>query len=297
MADPLASIRTLVHCPADAIRWACLLEATAPKAGNVYPGREFANLKHIDFVAAAEICANHIGDPKRAVSQRMLVAIQETVSLTKTNVNLGIVLLLGPLVAADEAIMSCESALRVSKPTEPIERNDVTWRDALTVVLKNLTLVDGENILNAIQQASAGGLGKVEEMDVNDSAGPIDIVTAMKAAADRDRIARQYAGNFIDLIENVVPVIWDSIDECGDVLAGISRAHLTLLSREMDSLILRKNGEMVAQSVQKRAQKVDPSDPASLAKFDASLRSNTHKLNPGTTADLIAAGLYVLLRT
>ena len=134
-------------------------------------------------------------------------------------------------------------------------------------------------------------------MDVNSARGPINIIQAMKLAADRDRIARQYVTHYDDLINNIVPVVHDSIVETGDTLTGIGRAHLTLLARENDSLIERKNGKMIADSVRKRALKVDPNDPQSVAKFDASLRSNTHKLNPGTTADLIAAALYVLLRT
>ena len=37
-------------------------------------------------------------------------------------------------------------------------------------------------------------------------------------------------------------------------------------------------------------------DPESVADFDRLLRSNGNRLNPGTTADLIAASLFVLLR-
>ena len=53
----------------------------------------------------------------------------------------------------------------------------------------------------------------------------------------------------------------------------------------------------IAVDVQRRAQTIDLDDPASIASFDDSLRADAHPLNPGTTADLIAAALYVLLRT
>ena len=88
-----------------------------------------------------------------------------------------------------------------------------------------------------------------------------------------------------------------AIKQYGDVLRGISHAHLRLLSLEPDSLIARKNGMEIAVAVQMRAKKIDFDDPTSMAKFDDSLRSNAHELNPGTTADLIAAALYLLLRT
>ena len=134
-------------------------------------------------------------------------------------------------------------------------------------------------------------------MDIHETAQQVDIIKAMQLAETRDRIARQYATGFVDLIDCVLPVVWGSIKQYGDVLRGISHAQLRLLSLEPDSLIARKNGMEIAVTVQMRAQKIDFDDPTSMAKFDDSLRSNAHELNPGTTADLIAAALYLLLRT
>ncbi len=125
----------------------------------------------------------------------------------------------------------------------------------------------------------------------------VDIVEAMTLAADRDLIARQYATGFVDLMERIVPLVEESICRRGDLLGGIVDAHLRMLANEPDSLIARKNGFEVAAGVQKRAQNVDLDDPASISVFDESLRNDTHELNPGTTADLIAAALYMLLRT
>ena len=57
MCSALSRLRGHVRTTADAIRWACLLDATAPKAGNVYPGCPFADLTYAHFVTAAEITA------------------------------------------------------------------------------------------------------------------------------------------------------------------------------------------------------------------------------------------------
>ena len=76
-----------------------------------------------------------------------------------------------------------------------------------------------------------------------------------------------------------------------------SVAQIHLLSRTPDSLISRKNGLRVAGEVQRRAGLVDPDDQKSVSEFDLYLRSEDHQLNPGTTADLIAASVYLLLRT
>lgn len=286
--DPLDPIRQSIDRPSDAVRWACLLEATAPKAGNVYPGRSFDDLCYADFVTAAEIAADGFGRWNLRVSERMLQIVQETVARTQTNVNLGIVLLLGPLVAADEQLTG----------QEPIGRfGDESWGPVIAGVLSSWDGIDGDNIFRAIRSASAGGLGNVDSMDVNRSRGRLDLARAMTLAKDRDRIARQYATGFGDLIDAVVPVVRESIATCGDLLMGISRAHLRLLMAEPDSLIARKNAVEVAVGVQKRAQKVDLDDPDSISAFDDSLRGDGHHLNPGTTADLIAAALYLLLRT
>ncbi|MEM8671922.1 MAG: triphosphoribosyl-dephospho-CoA synthase [Planctomycetota bacterium] len=287
MADPFAPIRRLVKTPSDAVRWASVLEVTAPKAGNVYPGASFRDLSFIDFVAAADIASKHLRDEQERFSRRIYGAVEETRELTKTNVNLGILLLLGPLVAADELMM------RVGN--NKCKAND--WLEATRIVLDSLDGEDGQNVFRAIQVAGAGGLGEVESMDIAAMYGEVDLIEAMTLAKDRDRIANQYATGFSDLIDNVLPVVWHSIDQTGDLLEGIGRAHIQLLRDEVDSLIARKNGMEVAKSIQRRAARVNLGDPDSVQKFDQSLRGDTHELNPGTTADLVAASLYLLLRT
>ncbi len=292
VGDPFDLLRGMIRHRGDAVRWACVLEASAPKAGNVYPGRSFDNLDYVDFVTAAEVAAKQLSRSDRRMSERIELAVDESVSRTKTNVNLGILLLLGPLVAADEHL---DQNPRVGGGGS--ERTGRAWLDAIAGVLDRLDGVDGQKIFRAIGKASAGGLGKVDAMDVHEANDEVDLVRAMQLAQDRDRIARQYATGFVDLVETIVPVVSDSVACCGDMLGGICRAHVRLLTQEPDSLIARKNGSEVAIVVQNRAQSVDLDHAASMATFDESLRGDDHRLNPGTTADLIAAALYVLLRT
>jgi len=72
------------------------------------------------------------------------------------------------------------------------------------------------------------------------------------------------------------------------------------LAREPDSLIARKHGAAAAAKVSAGAATIlrlpATERPAAEAAFDASLRSPL-RLNPGTTADIVAAALYILLRT
>jgi triphosphoribosyl-dephospho-CoA synthase len=84
---------------------------------------------------------------------------------------------------------------------------------------------------------------------------------------------------------------------------SIVHAHIRQLAAEADSLIARKCGQRVAEQSQAMAGGVldsgspgDESYHSALADFDFWLRSDGHRRNPGTTADLVAAALFVLLR-
>ncbi len=77
---------------------------------------------------------------------------------------------------------------------------------------------------------------------------------------------------------------------------------LTILVEVPDTLIVRKRGLDTARRVSARAADVrvavragGPAGRRSLAAFDAELRDPGHTLNPGTTADLVTAALFVFL--
>ena len=288
MIGGLKSVRALCGRPVEAVRWACILEATAPKAGNVFPGCDFDDLTYVDFVSAAEITAAMFEGLTESFSQVVLNASVSIAQKLGTNVNLGILLLLGPLVQAD-----------VSDGWS--RRTRVDLRSQIKEVLGALDAQDSDRLYAAINAASPGGMGTSDQMDLS-SPAPDDFISAMKTARSRDRIALNYGDGFSDLFDSVVPTLEDSIAMENDLLSGIARGHQRLLISEPDSLIMRKFGPEVALDVQKEAD-FDHDDIAKRKAFDQFLRSGTKDLegktstiNPGTTADLIAAALYVLLR-
>lgn len=275
-----------VSTAADAIRWACVLEATAPKVGNVSPGRNFPDLSHLDFIRAADIAAEAL-EEKNCFAKAILDATVKTSEACRSNVNLGILLLLGPLYRADELL----SERGITLP----DQDD--WSSAVKDALEDLDAGGELAIFEAISVAAAGGLGRAEKWDVNESHQKVDLIDAMRLAANKDRIARQYVEDFSDLLVNVVPVLRQSILECRDWLRGIGHAQIRLMSRESDSLIARKNGKDVAEAVRDRVHGVDLGNIQDWVSLDRELRKQGNQLNPGTTADLIAAGLFVLLRS
>jgi triphosphoribosyl-dephospho-CoA synthase len=91
----------------------------------------------------------------------------------------------------------------------------------------------------------------------------------------------------------------------GDGLAvrdAIVELHLRLLDQAPDTLIARKRGADAARRVSAGARDVlaaggvrTGAGRRALRSFDASLRDPGNALNPGTTADLVTATLFVAL--
>lgn len=287
-------VRESLNSRPDVVRTACVLEATAPKVGNVHPDACFEDLTFDDFVTAADCTAAAMGE-LRSIDRfgpSILQAIRSTRRATGTNVNLGILLLLGPLL--------------VGQP-DSADSGDDRWRLGVAEALGQMTPDHGGYVAAAILEANAGGLG-TSEVDEDDPLNiailntdvsvptPYDLIEAMRRSAHRDRIALQYATGFDDLFENVVPTLRRSVAQTGDLLAGIVLAHVRLIAAAGDSLIARKCGIDESRRIQSLAQQcLDDYGADSLAELDRQLRDPEHRLNPGTTADLIAAALYVCL--
>jgi len=79
---------------------ACVLEVTAPKPGNVHRGADFEDVTFSDFLVSAVAVGEVFDRPGLSVGQYVLQAVQQTEAFVGTNTNLGIALLLSPLVAA-----------------------------------------------------------------------------------------------------------------------------------------------------------------------------------------------------
>src|SRR5262245_13426217 len=82
------------------LRAACVLEATARKAGNVHPQAAFADLTYHDFVVSADAIAPILARTRElGVGRAILEAVAATKGTVAANTNLGIILLLAPLAA------------------------------------------------------------------------------------------------------------------------------------------------------------------------------------------------------
>jgi triphosphoribosyl-dephospho-CoA synthase len=279
---------------AAAAQLACLLEVTAPKPGNVSPARPFGDTAYEDFLASAAA----IGGPLREAGVRPLgatirLAVEATKRWTTSNTNLGIVLLLAPLaraahLAASVATGGSPSLCRI-------------LRSALSGVLDSTTVDDAREAYAAIRSAAPGGLGRVEDQDVADDP-EVTLLDAMRLAADRDGIAREYATTFQATFETGVPALERA--RCAGLSWGdaIVETYLSLLAFAPDTHVARRGGATLAAEVSARARvALDRGGVRSSAgrqaidEMDRALRDATHVANPGTTADLTAAAIFVVL--
>ncbi|MGD9646049.1 MAG: triphosphoribosyl-dephospho-CoA synthase [Pirellulales bacterium] len=261
---------------------ACLLEVSIPKPGNVHRGADFEDVTFYHFAAAAAVIAPAIDQaPGRGVGETVLDAVSLTRRLVATNTNLGTLLLIAPLAGVPR---------------------DVPLAEGLPGVLATLDATDARCIYEAIRLAQAGGLGKVAEADVA-NAPPADLVAAMRLAADRDLVARQYVNDFAEVLGSVVPWLADAMARDLGLVQAVRAAQLRLLAAFPDSLIARKCGLPTAEQASALAQAALAAGPPGseaheevVAELDFWLRSDGHRRNPGTTADLLAAGLFAALR-
>lgn len=264
-------------------RLSMVWEATARKIGNVHPGARFVDIEYMDFLRSAMSVSWDV----RSLSYRMLLGglIYESVQSTRcsvtSNTNLGMILLLAPLVLTAESD---------------------NYHAALVELLASTDVRDTQLLYKAIRIASPGGLGDAPEQDIRNEP-TVTLLEAMRLAADRDMIARQYANGFADVFDFGVPAFTDAFARFGCVEAAVVDSQLRWLAAYPDSLIARKNGSAIAEDVQKRAAEVlrlggiaTPEGRAAGVALDKHLRSDGNKLNPGTTADLITACLFVALR-
>ena len=262
---------------------ACLLEVAAAKPGNVSRHTDFGDTSFEDFLLSAAAVGPALGAAGEAgVGETVLRAVQDTRRWVAVNTNLGILLLLAPLARA--------AAL-----------NAAPLRSRVSRVLSTLTVADAQAVYSAIRLADPRGLGHVEAQDVREEP-TVTLREAMALAAERDTIAREYVTDYEVTFGLAVPALRRARDRGLGWAAATLESYLCVLAEVPDTLIARKRGDEAARSVSERAREVlAAGEPGSLERarateaFDSELRGDANRLNPGTTADLVAAALFVAL--
>ncbi len=265
----------------------CITEINAFKPGNVSIHSAGHGMEAKDFIRSAELISPVMGMPDLSVGERILQSVQLTMSQVGCNTNLGIILLAAPLA----------QAAFVKKESEFIQQT-------IFSILNNLSVNDATLTFEAIELANPGGLGSAESHDVRKPA-TVNLLEAMQAAQERDRIAWQYSHGFKDVFESGISALrmqllrWKNIDK--RLEWSTVACYLNFLSKFPDSHIVRKHGIEKAEQVSEHAKKIEKmflsgADPtvakAQLQDYDDTLKREG--INPGTSADLTVASLIAL---
>jgi triphosphoribosyl-dephospho-CoA synthase len=175
-------------------------------------------------------------------------------------------------------------------------------RASLSQVLRGLTVQDARRAYEAIRSASPAGMGEVAQHDVTRDDVSITLREAMEAARERDAVAREYVTDFEITFALGAATLQRLWREGATFSEAVLTAFLTVLAGVPDTLIARKNGLTAAEDVSRRAAGIlkaggcaGEAGRARLAELASELGDQGHALNPGTTADLVAASLFVFL--
>ncbi len=264
---------------AAAFKAACLDELDAPKPGNVHAFADGHRMTAAQFEASAAAAAAPIAQAGARVGARIEAAVMATFAAVGVNTNLGIILLCAPLAAA-------------------AERGAPDLRAAVAAVLDDLDIEDARHAFSAIARAAPAGLGRTDQHDV--FAPPkVTLREAMAAAADRDRIARQYVSAFADVFEVGETNLGRALAAQSHPRWATLAVYIGFLAAFPDTHIVRKYGLETAREIQAPAamfhqrlqSHASPENllPELLA-WDAELKRRD--INPGTSADLTVATLF-----
>ncbi|MER8826546.1 triphosphoribosyl-dephospho-CoA synthase [Mesorhizobium sp. M0938] len=262
------------------------MEIEALKPGNVHLFADGHGMSAAQFMMSAEVSSGPLTDPRLPVGQRMLEAVRATRLAVATNTNLGIILLSGPLL--------CAAEMTGAPP------HDSRLRDNLDAVLRTTSMDDTRAVFEAIVAAAPGGLGEAAN-DVRQEP-KVHLLEAMREAADRDMIARQYVTGFGDVFDVGLAALEAALARGEGGMWPTVFAYMAFLAGFPDSHVVRNHGTEVANQARQQALAVQAAlhandDEASRIHLlmDLDRRLKAGKLNPGTSADLTVATLLVHL--
>ncbi len=130
----------------------------------------------------------------------------------------------------------------------------------------------------------------------------VDLLDVFMRCSGWDSICAEWVSDFEATFEVGYPYLKRSLARSGDINSAVVDTFLFILSGKPDSLIRRKSGLEKASEVSREAGLILEAGGSGsargsdmLRKLDEELQKAEGALNPGTTADLTAASIFVAL--
>ncbi|MHA1672115.1 MAG: triphosphoribosyl-dephospho-CoA synthase [Promethearchaeota archaeon] len=293
----------------DANQW----EFGHDKPGNVGPTNQSKGISIEDYQGVNEAIFSDLSRIKPdfsslSLGKLILRSVSAMVNcLPYQNLFLGNILLVSPLLLAG-------SKLSTQHPNRQLFEWDEFW-DQVQLILKKTTAQDTKDIIDAINRASPGGLkspgGKSLSSTYDITKSTIEhqvtsqnlrILDLFRESAHYDTISAEWVSNY-SLCKEWLKSFFDlktATSKATNIQEYVLEMFLKLLATYPDSLIFRKNSRQISEEIQREAGTIVQagslftSEGQKLLKaFKLRLDSSNGKLNPGTTADLIACLLFL----
>jgi triphosphoribosyl-dephospho-CoA synthase len=294
---------------------AALLEVSAyPKPGNVHRTRDLPETRYEHFLAGGVVLDRTMGSlaergfdavagaimwEEVGLGRGILRAVKESMGWQGGgNVNLGIVLLFAPLSSAAGACLQRYGRVEVDG-----------LRAMLDTVIKGTTSDDVAPVYEAIRTAmTRRTLGRAEELDVYDESTMdrvrgegLNLLDIFRTCAERDIVCGEWSSRFETTFNLGFPYLMRELEK-GDPNTAVVDTFLFILSRRPDTLIRRKRGmeesvkvSIKAQDVLKQGGSGSQIGSRMVRRLDEELHASKGDLNPGATADVTAACLFLAL--
>ncbi len=274
--------------PARHAELALLLEvAGTPKPGNVDRRRDLADLRFEHFLAGAVGSSDglRLAGSGAPIGESFERAVEGMSQQAGGNTQFGCLLLLAPLV---------RTAATPDRPLSP---------EGVTAVVEETTVDDAAGFYHAFEHVDVAVDDPPEDasdLDVRRGSDAIPALEArgltlydvMELSAETDGNAREWIEGFERTFRAAESILADR----GPIGERAARAFLALLAEEPDTLVTTQHGPETAREVCERAADVrgGGGDPLVAAEVLAE-EFVADGINPGTTADLTAAALFVAL--
>ncbi len=251
-----------------------------PKPGNIDRNHDYADTKYEDFLAAAvsvfpvmeKACHS------QGIGDLILEATEESTAWQQGgNTHFGAYILLFPLIKA-----ACEDLADLQNEAIQVVR-ETTMDDA----------VDFYKAFGKVQVKMKGS----EDLDVSDAASLNDIrkrgltlFDIMEISSKNDLVAREWTNGFARCFKAAELILERRYN--GTLNDAIVLTYLDLLADEPDTFVAKKYDMNKALYVQGLA--IDVLERR-MTLNELSNRLYREKINPGSTADIIIAGIFIAL--
>lgn len=294
---------------------AILFEVSADKPGNVNLIVGFEGTRYQHFLASAVAAAPSFewaAERGLAVSRREIhindVGLGQIIKDCVANINawqqggntlLGTIILLLPIAVAAGVTPTKEGYIfEIPK-----------LRKNLKLVVESTTPEDAVKVFEAIKIANPSGLGKAPELDIDDPESVnrivkknISLYQVFRIASSYDNVCYEWVNDYPITFDVAYPCLMEQIRITKDLNVAIIHTFLKALAEYPDTFIARKTGIEKTREVSSEAKEVlelggleTSRGKQRLREFDLKLRKSGNLLNPGTTADIIAAALALTI--